>query len=322
MNRPWSAEQVVSESLARVLIEGQFPALAPVHVEPLEFGWDNTAYRVNGRFVFRFPRRQVAVDLLTVEQNVLPAIAPRLPLPVPVPTMAGQPDDHFPWLFAGYRMLPGRTACVAALSPSQRMKAAEPIARFLAALHAIPTEPSRCPSGSGSVAAEAACLGAGPDTIGRLDLSKRVPKTRENLERVVQLGLIDDSAPWVSMLDELDLARRAKSTTLVHGDLYARHMLVDDDGRPCGVIDWGDVHIGDPAIDLSIAHGLLPPEAHAAFRRAYGPIDDETWRVARFRALYHASVTIPYGHDIGDEDLVREGLTVLCHLATGLESAR
>lgn len=308
MNRPWSAEQVVSESLARALIEGQFPALTPVRVEPLEYGWDNTAYQVNGQFVFRFPRRQVAVDLLTVEQNVLPAIAPRLPLPVPVPTMAGQPDDHFPWPFAGYRMLPGRTACVAALSPSQRMKAAEPIARFLAALHAIP-------------ATEAARLGAGPDSIDRLDLSKRVPATRENLERVVQLGLIDDDSPFLPILDELDLSRQARSNTLVHGDLYARHMLVDDDGRPCGVIDWGDVHIGDPAIDLSIAHGLLPPEPHAAFRRAYGPIDDETWRVARFRALYHASVTIPYGHDIGDDDLVREGLTVLCHLATGLESA-
>ncbi|MCH7839494.1 MAG: phosphotransferase [Planctomycetes bacterium] len=78
-----------------------------------------------------------------------------------------------------------------------------------------------------------------------------MPRRRENLERVVQLVLSDDSAPWVSMLDELDLARPAKSTTLVHRDLYARHMLVDDDGRPCGVIDWGDVHVGDPAIDLS-----------------------------------------------------------------------
>ena len=70
--------------------------------------WDNIADRVNGQFVFRFSRWQVAVDLLTVEQNVLPAIAPCLALPVPVPTMAGQPDDHSPWSISGYRLLPGR----------------------------------------------------------------------------------------------------------------------------------------------------------------------------------------------------------------------
>lgn len=308
MNRPWSAEQVVSESLACSLIEAQFPALAPVRVEPLAVGWDNTAYRVNGEFVFRFPRRQVAVELLAAEHKVLPAIAPGLPLPVPVPTMFGNAGDQFCWPFSGYTMLPGRTACAAALDASERNKTAEAIARFLAALHAIG-------------ASEADRLGAQPDKIGRLDLPKRVPKTRTNLEELVQSGVIEELTPWLPILDEMDLSRPAKSTTLVHGDLYARHLLVDGDGLVCGVIDWGDVHIGDPAVDLSIAHGFLPPEAHGAFRRAYGRIDEDTWRVARFRALYHASVTIPYGRSIGDDDLVREGLAVLRHLAAGLDTA-
>jgi aminoglycoside phosphotransferase (APT) family kinase protein len=308
MNRPWSAEQVVSESLACSLIEAQFPALAPVRVEPLGVGWDNTAYRVNGEFVFRFPRRQVAVELLATEQRVLPAIAPRLPLAVPVPTMFGEAGDQFCWPFSGYSMLPGRPACMAVLTPHQRENSAESLARFLATLHAIN-------------ASEAARLGAQPDNIGRLDLSKRVPKTRTNLEELVQSGVIDEWTPWLPILDEMDLSRPAKSTSLVHGDLYARHLLVDGDALVCGVIDWGDVHIGDPAVDLSIAHSFLPPEAHGAFRRAYGRVDEDTWRVARFRALCHASVTIPYGRSIGDDDLVGEGLIALRHLAVDLESA-
>src|SRR5262245_55603459 len=134
----WSAELVVSEELAQSLIEEQFPHLVPVRVEILGAGWDNTAFRVNGAYVFRFPRRQFAVPFLEAETRLMPAIAPRLPLPVPVPTFVGRPTDAYPWPFAGYPMIPGRTACTAALDDHQRTAAAVPLAHFLAALHAIP----------------------------------------------------------------------------------------------------------------------------------------------------------------------------------------
>lgn len=302
MSRPWSAEHVVSEPLARSMIENQFPDLAPVRVEPLAIGWDNTAVIVNGAFVFRFPRRQVAVELLEVEYRLLPEIAPRLPLPVPVPTMAGRPEGGFPWPFAGYRLLCGTSADAFAPSAEQRKDAAEPIARFLAALHGIDGD-------------QAARLGAHGDRLGRCDLVKRVPLARENLDRIVGAGLVEDGTPWLRILDEMDLTQTAGATALVHGDLYARHILMNPDGHVCGVIDWGDLHIGDPAVDLSIAHGFLPPNAHATFRRVYGSIDDDTWRLAKFRALYHATVTTTYGREIGDDVLLREGLTVLRHLA-------
>jgi aminoglycoside phosphotransferase (APT) family kinase protein len=77
--------------------------------------------------------------------------------------------------------------------------------------------------------------------------------------------------------------------------LYARHVLLDARLQPCGIIDWGDVHLGDPGIDLAIAHLMLPQSAHAAFRAAYGAIDQRTWLAARYRALYHAIVEIDYG---------------------------
>ena len=63
MNRPWSAVRTITDDTARSLIETQFPALAPVWIDLLGIGWDNTAYRVNGEWVFRFPRREVAVNL-------------------------------------------------------------------------------------------------------------------------------------------------------------------------------------------------------------------------------------------------------------------
>ena len=40
MTLPWAAEVVVSEDLARALIEGQFPGLAPADARPLGAGFD------------------------------------------------------------------------------------------------------------------------------------------------------------------------------------------------------------------------------------------------------------------------------------------
>ncbi len=110
----------------------------------------------------------------------------------------------------------------------------------------------------------------------------------------------------------------AERSTLVHGDLYARHLLIDGDGRPSGVIDWGDVHLGDPAIDLAFAAGFLPPGAQEEFRRSYGRVGDDTWKIARLKALHTAVTIVVAGDDTGDRDLVREGKIALRHLSAAI----
>ena len=77
---PWLPERTVDAALARELIEQQFPLKAP-RVEALGEGWDNSVFAVNGEWVFRFPRRQVAVPLLDREARVLPQLAGKLPAP-------------------------------------------------------------------------------------------------------------------------------------------------------------------------------------------------------------------------------------------------
>jgi aminoglycoside phosphotransferase (APT) family kinase protein len=302
MAQPWSAEAVVSDALARSLIEAQFPALTPAGVALLGAGWDNTAFRVNGTYVFRFPRRQVAVPLLETEARLLPFLAPRLPLPVPAPTFLGRPTDEYPWPFAGYRMLPGRTACTAALTEADCAAAAVPLARFLAALHAVP-------------AVEAVRHGAGPDRFARLDLARQLPRARETLDQLVRRGLVDDPGPYAALLETAPATYAARADTVVHGDLYARHLLVDSANRLAGVIDWGDVHLGDPAADLAVALTFLPPAAQRDFRETYGAVEEGTWTIARLRALRHSVAVLAYGDGIGDGDLVREAHIALRHLA-------
>jgi aminoglycoside phosphotransferase (APT) family kinase protein len=97
----------------------------------------------------------------------------------------------------------------------------------------------------------------------------------------------------------------------VHGDLYARHVLLDTAHRLCGIIDWGDVHLGDPALDIMAAHSMLPARAHGEFIRAYGGVDDDTWLRAKYRAVYHCALVAHFGMQIHDAALRDAGLTGL-----------
>jgi aminoglycoside phosphotransferase (APT) family kinase protein len=299
MNRPWDPDVELSPDEAARLIERQFPALAPARLELLGVGWDNVAFLVNGRFVFRFPRRQIAAALIEREIRVLPRLAPHLPLPIPVPELAGAPDAGYPYPFAGYALLPGTTACRSAWSDAERSSNGVPLARFLAALHAIPID------------AETRAW-APTDDIERTNLVKRALVIEERL-RAIAPGLLGIDVDALRLLvDRLATTPpRAAPLCWAHGDLYARHLLVDGAGRLCGVIDWGDVHLGDPALDLSIAFSFLPPAARAAFRAAYGPIDDATWDRARFRALHYGVLLTDYGAEIDDDAIRSAGLYAL-----------
>ncbi len=295
--KPWTAQWVMDRDTAQALIGSQFPELAPVDALLIGTGWDNTVFRVNENLIFRFPRRRVAVPLLEAEARVLPAIAERLPLAIPLPTYLGKPDDRFPRPFLGYARVKGQTACSKGLRVNQRAALAEPLARFLAALHQIE-------------GAEASHLGAGPDTLRRMDYAIRLPRCLDNLDKIQAWRLLDNTETLKKQLKQSARAapRQDAPEVLAHGDLYVRHLMLDEAGRLTGVIDWGDLHRGDPAVDLSIAHSVLPTEAHARFRAAYGAISEATWLRARFRAIYSSVTITVYGYEINDADLKREGL--------------
>lgn len=297
---PWEPQFALTLARAEQLLRAQFPPLAGRPLRWLGRGWDNDAVLVDDTWVFRFPRRQVAVALLENEARLLPRLAARLPVPVPCPVHFGRPSDDFPYPFLGYRLLPGVTADRVLVHREVTSPLAAPMARFLRALHDAPPLP------------------ADPgDALQRSDSLTRLPVLEERLSRLVS------SLPSGSSLDELLAMARHNATApphsgppvLVHGDLYSRHLLLGDDDTLAGVIDWGDVHRGDPALDLSLVFGLLPAEARPAFFQAYGTIDDETEGRARFRALFHAAALLDYGLATSDQPLVnsaRRSLVLVC----------
>lgn len=298
MSAPWVAEIEIPEELVRRLLDQQFPEFRDCPLALLGEGWDNVAWQVGDDWVFRFPRRQVGADLVATENAVMPVVATRLMAAVAWPQRIGKPTDDYQWPFAGYSLIKGEELCMAAPSAGQRLRLAGELGEFLRSLHSVSAK-------------EASRLGAPLETIGRLEIEKRSRQAIEYLSKAVDLGLIENSQPWEQLLERvIPLCRQPRAACLVHGDLYSRHVIVksadngsNQDARLAGVIDWGDVHIGDPSADLSCAWSLFDTEGRQLLLESYGDIDEGSLTLARFRALAHSAVCLVYGRDAGAPEL-------------------
>lgn len=291
----WDADIAIDLPLVRGCLARHLPELAACPVDPFGEGWDNTAFLVDGRLVFRFPRRAAWAASLVAEARWLPVLAPRLPLPISCPVHVVGPDAAFPYLWCGYPLLPGQTLCRANLDDPARAGLAAPLGGFLRALHGAPVD-------------DVALQHAPRDEIGRADLRGRAPRLLARL-RDVQDHL--QPAIRAAITREIDALAatplHAGPLGWVHGDLYARHLIVDGAGHLAGVIDWGDLHLGDPALDLSVAFAVLPAAVRPAFWAAYGPVDPDTAARARFRALYSGVLILAYAREVGDPALIAAG---------------
>ena len=142
MTQPmWAADIAIDRALAALLIAVQFPALRSETLEAFGVGWDNAAFLVGGKLLFRFPRRRVAVPLMEREIAILPHVASHVPNAISAPTLLGTASDAYPYAFAGYDLIAGKTACSVALTDGGRCALATPLGRFFRALHDIDPDP-------------------------------------------------------------------------------------------------------------------------------------------------------------------------------------
>jgi aminoglycoside phosphotransferase (APT) family kinase protein len=297
----WAVEVDVTPELAADLIRDQFPGVTAAQVTVLATGWDNIAFVVDGQWLFRFPRRQIAVPGVMREIAILPKLAPRLPLPVPDPQFAGQPSAHYPWPFFGARLLPGTELADAGLTETQRAPAAMAVGDFLRVLHA----PDLVPLTDGA--------GLPEDPMRRASPPVRAVRAREILDRLIAAGIVPPGGDAALLLDRAsDAPHPAGPLVISHGDLHIRHLLVDAGGDAAGVIDWGDLCLADPAVDLSFAYfGFAGPQ-RAALLAAYArPVTAERELAARTLAISLAASLAEYAADDNRPVLLQESLAGL-----------
>jgi aminoglycoside phosphotransferase (APT) family kinase protein len=284
------AEFDVGADLVERLVREQYPDLAGAPVRPFAEGWDNALFRVGERWLARLPRRAIAAPLVEQERRWLPVLAPRLPLAIPVPRRVGEPGAGYPWRWSLCDWLEGAPPIGSAVDARAGATA---LGEFLAALHGL-EDPTDGPTSH--------FRGVSPGT--RSDaLLERLPRDaireRFDVDRLAAL--------WSSLTSVGDWRGEP---CWCHGDLHPFNLLARD-GQLVAVLDWGDMHVREPAPDLAAPWLLLPLSEHDAFRNAYGPIDDETWCRGKAWGLYLGVMLFDAGEQGAGDAATRIGTETL-----------
>jgi aminoglycoside 2''-phosphotransferase len=187
-------------------------------------GWDFKVLILDGEWVLRIPRDDDAAAKLAKEAELLPALAPALPVEIP---RFEQVSRNPP--FVVYRLIRGE--------PLQGEDSGG-VRAFLEALHSL--DPDELPVPPPADWGAAWCEQA--DTF-----------------REVVLPLLDpDERPAGKALLRQTETLTGFTPTLTHCDLEPCHLLVRE-GRLAGVIDWAGARIGDPALDYGwLLNGPFP----------------------------------------------------------------
>ena len=241
----------------RAFIQERWPELGLTTIEPIGDGWDCLTYLVNEEWVFQFPRLEGAAERLRRQIAILPELAREVSSAVPTPAFESVDPPCL-----GYRRIDGRPM-------SQEVDGIWPerLGRFLHDLHLTPPEFL----GMRSLSAQAVRDGLLDEvaSLGAHVLPLLDPAERTSAERVIRTFLDDD-----------DNFRFAACVT--HGDIGPEHVLITDAGDLAGVIDWGEIKVGDPVSDLAWIVNTWA-EVGERMLGAYGGAPDDRFLIrARF----------------------------------------
>jgi len=276
------AEIEITAGLVRDLLREQHPDLAGLTIREVAGGWGNQMWRLGDELAVRVQRMDSTPELQLKERRWLPALAPRLPLPVPVPVRFGEPSERFPKHWTVMTWVPGEPLDHAAISRGAH--AADTLAGFLRALHV--EAPAEAPAATDRGAHPGNCTPGFEKFLQAVapgDSAADVRAVRAVWDDAVAAGAWEGPPVWV------------------HGDLHPANVVVSD-GTLAGIVDFGDMFAGDPAWDLAAAWVLLPAGTAARFFEMYARADEAAIRRARGLAALKSLFLMLMGQN-GDRGL-------------------
>ncbi|MGW0003159.1 aminoglycoside phosphotransferase family protein [Nocardia grenadensis] len=272
-------ELEITADLVRDLLREQHPELAGLTIREVAGGWGNQMWRLGDELAVRMQRMDPTPDVQLKERRWLPALAPRLPLPVPTPVRSGEPSERFPKHWTVMTWVPGEPLDHATISRGAH--AADTLAAFLRALH-VPA-PAEAPIATDRGAHPRDCTDGFEAFCRAVAPADRAADVRAVWDDAVAAGVWAGPPVWV------------------HGDLHPANVVVSD-GTLSGIVDFGDLFAGDPAWDLAAAWVLLPADMATRFFDSYALADEAAIRRARGLAAMKSLFLMLMGQN-GDRGL-------------------
>lgn len=225
-------------------------------------------------WIVRSPRRPDVYESSAAEARTLKVVRTHLPVAVP------DWQVHAPDIIA-YPRLPDIPAVTMSAEGPQwnNLDPAAPSDTFIRSFAAALASLQSIPPTDGIPVRENAEV--------RASLAKTMDATREALQPSEAVW-----ARWHRWLADDEMW--PQHIALVHGDLHPGHMLLADDGRITGILDWTEACFTDPSIDLAMFLGcfgrpalerLLPPFIAAGGRTWPRLVDHAAERWAAFPPL-------------------------------------
>ena len=307
---PWVTKDHTTKELAQKIIETQFPELVPVSLHFLGKGWDNDVFIINDRYVFRFPRTDFAVNEITNEIKHLNAIAPHISLSISEPLFIGKPTDDYQRPFYGHEKVEGVPSNTKNFTTKDYKQIAQDLAFFLKELHAL----DQTWAEQHSVR----------ETQKKINYKNRSQKMLAIIKPIKNLNVVPKNFDWNLIIEFIHSCKDLPFTNypfvVVHGDMGARHLLVDKDNKLSGIIDWGAMHAGPNYIDLKIVYIFLPKEVRKYFFEIYGKISTDTKKLALFKGTFCSLWLAKYSTAINDTYIQQESVNGLINIEKELKT--
>ncbi len=222
--------------IVKSLIDSQFPAFSNLQVRDIECsGHDNYTFRLGDDFSIRIPRDKKYEKSIIHESIYLNKIQSGLSFQVPFQIEFGKPGEYFNLHWSINKWIDGKSLDCYKKENLDLINIAKNVSNFLNELHQIDTKDGIVPS--------------------RDNFYRGGNLTAYNDEMINALSKIDDKSyrdkiekVWIDALN----VDTSGTEVWIHGDLAVGNILLED-GKINGIIDFGQMAVGEFSCDLVIA---------------------------------------------------------------------
>lgn len=215
-----------------------YPNINNEQVRMFDDGWDYVVFVINGQKAVRFPRRPDYAKKLPVEVAFLDYF--RNLSPVTIPNLTFHTDKITGLPYVTYDFIPGvqfKKNVFKTFSETELRQIARQIGGFLDKLHSFPTD-------------RAKKLG-----VKQAESLETWQNKFEKIKYSVFPHISKTEQDWATSLfnDFFEIVRKnPMPLVVIHSDIMPEHIIVNPGTHVLsGIIDFGDVEIGDPAYDFA-----------------------------------------------------------------------